>query len=250
VIAASRDFVCARLATYESKSEAEMLGSLFVGRSGQLENTTFAILAPDGKKKLVRAGRGPMFAFGGPDGAEQMADTMRRIAKQYPARRTRSAPGLALTESVRLGLNIAACDHLPLVAVVASSKEKRAALEERLAKQAWSDAFIGRFIYAATTSTKDLKPVEGAKASDGFVVIEPGRFGLAGKALVHVPAAASDAALAAGLTKGLRKFTPTPGGDIRAHRRAGQRAGVHWETEIPVTDPGGPPPGRGGRPPR
>ena len=69
MIAASRKFVCVRLATYESKEEADLLTDIFVGRSGELENTTFVILAPDGKKRLTRAGRGPMFAFRGSDGA-------------------------------------------------------------------------------------------------------------------------------------------------------------------------------------
>ena len=54
IIRASRGFVCARLATYENKEEAEYLGRIFRGRSGQLENTVFCIMSPDGKDRLVR----------------------------------------------------------------------------------------------------------------------------------------------------------------------------------------------------
>ena len=50
VVAASRKFVCIRLSTYEDAEEAEFLRSIYVGRSGDLENTVFAILSPDGKR--------------------------------------------------------------------------------------------------------------------------------------------------------------------------------------------------------
>lgn len=53
VVRASRQFVCIRLATYESFEEAQMLRGIFLGGSGQVENTTFALLSPDGKTPLV-----------------------------------------------------------------------------------------------------------------------------------------------------------------------------------------------------
>ena len=43
VIASSRKFVCIRLATYESESEAKILKSIFLGRSGDLENTSMPV---------------------------------------------------------------------------------------------------------------------------------------------------------------------------------------------------------------
>ena len=57
VIAASRHFVCVRLTTYEDKEEGEFLKSFHVTRSGELENTVAALLAPDGKRQLARASR-------------------------------------------------------------------------------------------------------------------------------------------------------------------------------------------------
>ena len=56
VVAASRKFVCIRLATYESRAEAKFMETIFLGKGGALANTVFCILAPDGKKKLVRPG--------------------------------------------------------------------------------------------------------------------------------------------------------------------------------------------------
>ncbi|MAJ27934.1 hypothetical protein CBD41_00845, partial [bacterium TMED181] len=59
VIKLSRKFVCARLSTYEDHAEGELLKKLFRGRSGELENTVFVILAPDGKTRLSKSGRSP-----------------------------------------------------------------------------------------------------------------------------------------------------------------------------------------------
>jgi hypothetical protein len=251
VIAASRAFVCVRLATYESASEAVVLKSFFVGRSGELENSTFAILAPDGKTKLTRAGRSPSFAYGRNASAPAaMAAEMNRLAKRYPGKRAalKAAP-LPLVADVRLGINIAACDSLPLVVVVGKDAAQRAKLEKTLAPVAWDEANLGAFIYASTHEVKDLKPLTKVKASPGYVVVQPGVYGQDGSNLVQLPASATPKALAEALAKARKKHSAAAKKDRRSHVRTGQREGVHWDTEIPVTDPGKGP-GRGGRPPR
>ena len=58
VIDASRQFVCVRLTTYEDEFEAKFLKSLVRTGSGQVENSSFAILDVDGKTRLVGGGRG------------------------------------------------------------------------------------------------------------------------------------------------------------------------------------------------
>jgi len=60
----SRDWVCVRLASYENEQESEYLKKLYRGRTGELNNTTFALVAPDGKTLLASAGRGPEFVIG------------------------------------------------------------------------------------------------------------------------------------------------------------------------------------------
>ena len=57
VVAAARQFVCVRLTTYENKAEAGFLKAICPTGSGELENTVFTILAPDGKRQLARASR-------------------------------------------------------------------------------------------------------------------------------------------------------------------------------------------------
>ena len=92
VVTASRDFVCIRLATYEDAQEAKFLKSVFVGRSGDLENTVFAILSPDAQRNLVR-GRGPFFAF---RDAKEMAKEMQKISAEYQTDDARPSPNLQL----------------------------------------------------------------------------------------------------------------------------------------------------------
>ena len=63
MVTASRAFVCVRPATYESATEGKLLLSLFRGRLGNLENSVFALLGPDGKERLTKTGRSPGMVF-------------------------------------------------------------------------------------------------------------------------------------------------------------------------------------------
>src|SRR5579884_168073 len=128
VIAASRKFVCVRLATYENKEEGEFLKSFHVTRSGELENTVFALLAPDGKQRLARASRSARQTFGD---AGRMAEALDRIARQYPGKPAEGAPPLPAVANVRLAVDVASCDGLPLVVVFAPDEKQRRSLEER-----------------------------------------------------------------------------------------------------------------------
>jgi hypothetical protein len=250
VVAASRKFVCMRLLTYESAEEATILKSFFIGRSGQLENTTFALVAPDGKTKLSRAGRSPDFAFQGGAGktpAQEMAESMAEIASRYEKTSTASASEaspLPLTKTVRLALDVAACDGLPLVVVSCDDAAKRAALTERLAALAWSAPFVGRFVHVVAATSDELKPVDGAKP--GLLVVEPDEFGTKGTILAQAAVDADAAKLTAALSDGLAKHHATAK-DSRTHIEQGRRLGIRWTTVIPETDPGppggGPPPG-------
>src|SRR4029079_13149972 len=88
VIAASREFVCVRLATYEDPVEAKFVQRLVRTGSGELENTAFCLFAPDGKSRLSRAGRGINHIYSDP---AQMAVEMKAVAEKY---RPKAAPSL------------------------------------------------------------------------------------------------------------------------------------------------------------
>ncbi|MDP7204555.1 MAG: thioredoxin family protein, partial [Pirellulaceae bacterium] len=81
VAKASRSFICIRLLTYENQEEYKFMEGILGVRAGTLPNTVFCILAPDGKTKLTRSGRGPFQAF---SNASVMASGLDRIAARYP----------------------------------------------------------------------------------------------------------------------------------------------------------------------
>ena len=223
VVAASRDFVCARLATYESAEEAKVLTSVFRSRSGLLENTVFAILAPDGATPLARSGRSPREAAGG--GPDALAARLVELSK---ASTPKAAVGgaLPLLADLRRGLNVAACDIQPLV-VIAGIPEKD------LLPLAWSRDFIGRFAYARATADEAARVIEGRIGA--VTVVQPDAFGLKGKTLAW----GEGKDVAATLNQGLKAFV-AESKDSRRHIDEGLRRGLRWTSEIPVTDPQAP----------
>jgi hypothetical protein len=217
--------VCVRLATYEDADEGAFLKSLLRTRSGELENSVFALLAPDGKTKVTQAGRSPGRAYQGP---EDMARDLARIAGQYTPRA--EAAALPTIANVRLALDVAAADNRPLVLVVGKDAQ---ALADKVAALAWSKEMVGRFVYALAAPGKDLAAVSGVKEGAGLLVVEPDRFGLKGKVLAQ---AATTAEFGEALRAGLAAFTRQPAEHFE-HVRDGRIEGVFWETPFPVTDP-------------
>jgi hypothetical protein len=235
VIAASRRFVCVRLTTYESKEEAEFLKSFHVTRSGEVENTVFTILSSDGKRQLARASRSARQTFGD---AASMSDTMNQIAVECGAKDLADGPlpALPTVANVRLAVDVAACDNLPMALLFAPEGEVGPSLEERVRRLAWSKSFLGRFVYVRATAAKDLAGIEGARSEPGLLVVQPDAFGLKGSMLRQIGAASSEDALAACLREGAALHHP-PDKSFREHVLAGHDLGVFWETAIPVTDP-------------
>jgi len=230
VIAASREFVCVRLATYEDPVEAKFVQALVRTHSGELENTAFCLLAPDGKKKLSRAARGTEQVY---DDAAAMAADMRRVVGLYSPKAVLTS--LPLVANPRLALDVAAADGLPLVVIVGTDTAARQRSHDRLAKIAWTKELIGRFVYAEG-SVKDVLGVTGISIDVGMMVIAPDRFGQKGTVLRQVGAEAAAEKVAESLRGALDEFKPSSNA-FRTHVREGQRLGVFWETRVPVTDP-------------
>lgn len=236
VVAASRRWVCIRLATYETAAEADVLRRIYAGPGGVLENTVFAMIAPDRSRYLCPSGRSPQWAF---RDAAEMADFMNRTAETYSG----STPGgrdLPYVANVRLGLDVAACDRLPLVIVAARTPTARADLERRLAPVAWSPSVIGRAIYAHTADPASLTPLLGRPVAEGVVVVAPDAYGVSGCVLHVLPAAATPQQMAGAVADAPPTTLPAPE-EIRSHIDAGMQHGIHSRTAIPVTDPQSPP---------
>jgi hypothetical protein len=230
VIAASREFVCVRLATYEDPTEAKFVQALVRTHSGEVENTAFALLAPDGKTKLSRSARGTEQVYA--DAAAMAADMRRVAGRSSPKAAVNSLP---LAASPRLGLDVAAADGLPLVVIVGKDAATRQRLSDCVARLAWTDEFIGRFVYAEGT-VKDVIGVPGVAVDAGVVVIAPENFGQKGTVLRQVGAEVAAEKVAAALRASTTEH-PTPAKSFQTHVREGHRLGIYWETRVPVTDP-------------
>jgi hypothetical protein len=232
VITASRNFVCIRLTCYEDETEMRFCRSLFVGRSGDAENTTFAILSPDGHEQLVRTHRGAKQIFAD---AAAMAAGLNQIASRYPSTPENAGhPLLPVTLDARLGLDVAASDGLPLVVVIGDSATQPV-LEYKLGALAWNSELIGRFTYAKANSAKDIAQVDGITIKTGILLIEPDTFGQKGRVVKQLDANESvehigDAMRA--LLHDHRKTAKTSG----QHRMEGIKQGAYWEPKLPVTD--------------
>ncbi len=246
VVAASRKFVCIRLATYENADENVVLRNIF-SRGGILQNTVFSILTPDGKTSIIRAGRSPAWAFGGAAGAgiheqspeviAKMADTMEAIALAYPGKdkQTKGTTPLPYLEDLRVALNVAAADRQPLVVVYTSDPKQRAAIEAKLSPLAWSGDFIGRALYVQASKPEELKAIEGLTVKTGIIVIQPGTFGLSGMVIREISGDLPAARIRGHFALGLNQHKPSQLGYYE-HRAAGVRAGKRWESKTPNTD--------------
>ena len=246
VIRASRNFICIRLATYEDRDEADYLRRVFTGRSGELENTVFAMMDPAAGEYLVRPGRSPHFVF---RSAAEMADEMAKISKRFPGNAEVSASELPVPQmkTLRLALNVASCDGLPLVVArlsgdkptpdIDGSTGKRSALmASSISQLAFQKPLAGCFHYYVTSDATELKDVEGFEGQPAIYLVQPDAYGTQGVVKYHWPRDTDLSEVATDLGGFANDLTKV----AKFHKRhvtQGREAGRIWETEIPVTDP-------------
>ncbi len=246
IIEVAQKFVCIRLTSYESQSEAEFIEKL----RGNPVNTAFAILTPQGEPalKVQGLGRGPSELFS--DTAD-MVKQMNEVAAKYVATDVAQTPMLPVTLSAKLGLAVASADLQPLVLVVASDAVARAALEAKVAKLAWSKDFEGFFTYANAANTKSLVLTSAtnngaantssgnaantaAITKDSVLIIEPDIFGAAGKIVAQISASDVDTQLS-GAMKSARTNHVRMEKSREQLKRMALAQGIYFETGIPVS---------------
>ena len=209
------------------------LKAFHVTRSGELENTVFTLLSPDGKRQLRAASGGADDTFGD---ATRMATAMVRIARDYSAPEAGGPPPeLPKVANVRLAVDVAACDNQPLVLVFGQDASGRKKLEDRLAAARLERPLPRALCVSSASSAAELAALEGARAEAGILVIQPDKFGLQGKVLAKAAAGTRDE-LVRCLTDGARLYQRQEK-TFAGHVREGQQRGVFWETQLPVTDP-------------
>ena len=233
VIEAAKKFVCIRLTTYEDASEKAFIAKLV---RGEVSNTSFSILSPEGKPLLALkgTGKGPGEYYS--DSAD-MAKGMAAFAEKYTPKKIDGIPSLPIALSAKAGLVIAAADNQPLIVILAEDEKKQKELEAQVAEKAWSKDFQGRFVYATAGSMKELPKVQGHSITEGVVLIEPDMFGAGGKVVKQVSTAQVPEMLADSMTQVYRNFAP-----ISKTRRElaakGLKEGIFYETGISVSGAG------------
>ncbi len=238
IIEVAQKFVCIRLTSYESQSEAAFIEKL----RGNPVNTAFAILTPQSEPalKVQGLGRGPSELFS--DTAD-MVKQMNEVAAKFVATDAAQTPMLPVTLSAKLGLAVASADLQPLVLVVASDAVARAALEAKVAKLAWSKDFQGFFTYANAANTKALVLTSAisngagnsaAMNQDGVLIIEPDIFGAAGKIVAQISAGDVDTQLSSAM-KSARTNHVRMEKSREQLKRLALAQGIYFETGIPVS---------------
>ena len=238
IIEVAQKFVCIRLTSYESQSEAAFIEKL----RGNPVNTAFAILTPQGEPalKVQGLGRGPSELFS--DTAD-MVKHMNEVAAKFVATDAAQTPMLPVTLSAKLGLAVASADLQPLVLVVASDPAARAALEAKVAKLAWSKDFQGFFTYANAANTKALVLTSAinngagnsvAMIKDSVLIIEPDLFGASGKIVAQISAGDVDTQLSSAM-KSARTNHVRMEKSREQLKRLALAQGIYFETGIPVS---------------
>lgn len=214
--------------TYESASEAEVLKSYW--RPGAaLENTLFVLLDPYGRP-LTRGSREPSWQY---RDAHEMALGLDDIARRYSGRGENQ--NLPVVATVRLGLNVAAADKLPLAIVVSDRSQERQAMEKKLAPLSWRSELIGKVTYTSATRN-ELSALSGVSIARGYVFVAPNEFGTSGQVLAQLNADATAADLERALKQIIYQHRPS-NTEYREHIRMGMQEGIKWTSAIPVTDP-------------
>ena len=228
MVTASRKFVCIRPKSFEDLDEAELLLSIFKGRNGRLENTVFTVLDSEGEEKLLRSGRSPKWISSDADDFVSVLDELASEHIKAPKGKTKER-SLPLIKDLRLAMNVAACDSLPLAVLVGKDEKEAKRLEELLAPLAWSDELVGQFRWVSLSSTETLAAHEGMPVEPGLHVVQPDEFGVTCKVLATAKAGAKSKALREALAEGLEAFEAPRLRRRGLHVREGERKGYSWE---------------------
>ena len=252
-IDASREFVCIRLPTYESRAEVNFLKTLYVSTTGEIANTMFALLSPDGKTRLSEADRSPAQVFGGvinrrsgqPGATEQnkaaaarMVETMKVLSLAYPGEKGAAGAHRALPYlgDLRMAVNVAACDNQPLLIVYAEKPGEVASLEKALRPIAWSKEVVGRALYVAVSDTAEyIRFIKGEKPAAGYALVAPEPYGRHAMPLLTIGGETKLESVRKQLIAALALYNPPPK-DFEKHEAEGLKAGIQWKPKTPITD--------------
>jgi len=236
---ASRKFVCIRIETYENNESEKLVKKVL---HGELANTAFVILDPQGKQTLTKSGRSPRMAM-----VKDVRQTkgrrneliiaqMNEIGKRFEPHTKPSTAELQDFHSLRQALNCASAEQRLLV-FVNSSNKKRPAVEQKLKSVFGDKNIIGKFhlnFFDEKSDKNWTDVIEGAKDKPSIVVVRANQFGLKGDSLDQLALDASTQDIKKSLLAANSHFAKTEKRKhYEEHVRAGKRQRVFFENEIP-----------------
>ena len=196
-----------------------------------MRNTTFALLNPSGEKALAKTGRSPQMVYGDIDSFT--VDLAAQANKFQPAVGLKALP---LIPNLRLGLNIAACDGLPLVVIIHNESSKGKKSFSSLVKLSQTDSLSGQAHYVLLEDTKEIENLKGYKSDNLFYVLKPDSFGVTGRVVVSFLDKESLSLVALGAAFDAARIPKKTLDDSRQHVRQGRRKGIAWESQEPRAD--------------
>ena len=139
---------------------------------------------------------------------------MNEISQQFVGARLSglSDNRLPLMESVDVGLNVAACDNLPIVVTFSNDPQQLDQMNNDLLEMAWSESLAGQLVYATASDVKQLKAFQGIEIESGILVVEPGQYGLSGMTLAQLELTANQEQVQATFTYKRRSENVALGG--------------------------------------
>lgn len=205
-----------------------MLSKWLYTEVDSLRNTVFALLDPSGTKSLVRrTGRSPDQVFGGVD---SFVKALNDLPNQFEKKE--SLNGLPLIPNLRLALNIAACDALPLVALLRQSSSELFDKDNNLVLSKAYKLRSSQAHFVLINDSSALEKFPGYVSGKDVYVLQPNTFGTTAKVIYSfINKDFSSLHYKSELAKGVFKKS-----NDHAHVREGKRKNIKWETQTPRTD--------------
>ena len=224
VIKASRKFICVRIDSYESEENQKIVRSHLGGR---FENTAFCVIAPDGKERLTRSGRGPQHI-------SRDFDDIAAIADRYKSRGDILNSHIPDFNSFALALNVSSADQKILL-LIAGDEDEIVVAGKRIRSVVWNKNVMGRFNYDfESDSSSWTGPLSSKSEGSGFHLIRPGAFGLEGKIVMSLSLNASNSNLLKAMVVANRDYAKSTKKKIySSHVVEGRRQGKRIEMAVP-----------------
>ena len=188
-IAASRDFVCVRLESYESEEHQELVRGLL---RGAFANTAFCVLAPDGKARLSASGRSPSTLVsrrrGPSDDVEGVVRALEKISSEHPSKGEGEEAVLQDFHTTRQAINVASGDQRLLLLTVVS-EGRRESIEKTLKEVLNDSDIVGRFHHDFTEKSSGEswgELAEKEKGQAGFLIVQADEFGMKGAVVAEL----------------------------------------------------------------